>query len=286
MMKNFGDLQTVYLLIGLALSAVVALVFAAPTYAGDPDDTIGPANPNVLVCRRKSDGKYVNLENDAFPGTSGGTIEFDPDEEVNVSKLERECDREGGELEYAAATEIIGYVYEYFPSSDDPDEWYAVPRAGIPVIAEGIDFEIFWISEDNGYYYFYKTRFGSGPILLNLQLPPDATAINPNIRIESTGFSDTWTVYLGFYRGDIEPPDIENLHTPDGEPLPRGDTRFYDNVGLDGKTALPAVGGIKEEQQSMPVMALAAAIAIVLPVIGVITIRRNRQSNKTDDRIK
>ncbi|MCB1318971.1 MAG: hypothetical protein KDK34_01895, partial [Leptospiraceae bacterium] len=144
----------------------------------------------------------------------------------------------------------------------------------------------YWISEDNGYFYFYKTRFGSGPILLNMQLPPGTTAINPNILVESTGREETWTIYFGYYRGDVGPANIEDLRTPDGEPLPMSDSKFYNFTGIDGRSALPAVGGIKEEDNSMTVMAMAAAIAIILPVIGVITIRRNRQSSKTDDRIE
>lgn len=283
LIKHFMRVQMV--LPGL-LAMAVMMVINPPVFAGDPDDTIGPANPNVLVCKSKEDGKYINLENDAFPGTEGGTIDFDPTEDVDVSRLENECEDENGFLEYIAQTEIEGYLYEYVPSPEDPDEWIAIPRPGIPVIAEGIDFEIYWITEKDpaGYFYFYKTRFGSGPILLNAQLPPDATPLNPNIRIESTGFLDTWTVYLGFYRGDVEPPPLEELRTPDGQRLPAADTRFYDNVGLDGKTALPAVGGIKEEKSMIPTIAVAAIVIITLPLVGVIWMRKNKGRDDFEDR--
>lgn len=292
-MKKFSGLYPIYLIVGLTLGLVVILALAGPIQAGDPDGVVGGADLELFECLERGndddgdddehDGEFDSVvdideaRRDIIQRSTGNTAE-------DLESLRGACDRlaEGeGRLVPIERTEIVGYVYEFIPGGED-GEWIAIPVGGIPVAAEGISFEIFWVSEKDGYFYFYKTRFGAGPILLNLQLPPGATAINPNILIESTGLEQTWTIYLGFYRGDTPPPDIEDLRTPDGFPLPMSDSKFYDFTGLDGRSALPAVGGIKEEDKSMPVAALAAIIAIVLPVIGIITIRRNKQSNKPD----
>lgn len=291
-MKAFGRFQPIYLIVVAAL-ALAAMVLAAPIQAGDPDDVVGGYDINDFEClERGNDGDDDDDDNDGDFDTVVDISE--PLREIlrtstgnaaeDVERLRGACDRlaDGeGRLVPIEKTEIEGYVYEFVPGGE-ADEWIAIPRGGIPVVAEGISFEIFWVSEDNGYYYYYKTRFGSGPILLNLQLPPGTTAINPDILIESTGREETWTIPLGFYRGDIPPPNIEDLRTPEGEPLPLGDSEFYDFTGIDGRSALPAVGGIKEEGNSMSVMALAAVVAIILPLIGVVAIRRNRHSNKPE----
>lgn len=292
-MKNFGGLKLTHLIGVLALALAAAFAFAAPIRAGDPDDVVGGYDLAGFECLERSDND--DGDDDKHDGEFDNVVDIDePLREIlrtstgntaeDVERLRGACDRlaDGeGRLVPIEKTEIEGYVYEFIPGGED-GEWIAIPAAGIPVVAEGISFEIFWVSESNGYFYYYKTRFGSGPILLNLQLPPGATAINPNILIESTGMEDTWTIYLGFYRGDTPPPNIEDLRTPDDEPLPMSDSKFYNFTGIDGRSALPAVGGIKEEEESMSVAALAAAIAIILPVIGIVAIRRKKQSNKPD----
>lgn len=292
-MKKLGGLQPIYLIVGLALALVVMLALAGPIHAGDPDEVVGGVDLELFECLERSDND--DGDEDEHDGEFDNVVDIDEarrdiiqrstgDINSDLEALRKICDKlaEGeGRLVPIERTEIVGYVYEFIPGGED-GEWIAIPAAGIPVVAEGISFEIFWVSENNGYFYFYKTRFGSGPILMNMQLPPGATAINPDILIESTGLEDIWTVYLGFYRGDMPPPDIEDLRTPDGFRLPTSDSKFYDFTGIDGRSALPAVGGIKEEEKSMPVAALAAVIAIILPVIGIITIRRNKQSNKMD----
>jgi hypothetical protein len=256
----------------LIFTLALLLTFGMPfsTRAGDPDDVIGPTNPSELVC--VVDGEIVDLDSDAVDGNDNT---LDPDAEVDVEELEDECDDVGGKLEYLHQTEIEGYVYEFVPDPDNPDQWMAIPAAGVPVFAEGIGFEIFWISEKDGFFYFYKTRFGSGPILLNLRLGPDAHPINPNVLIESTGAAETWTVYLGFYRGDVGPKDIDALHTPEGYPLPKGDSSF------DGDGSLPGVGGVLEQEVSLPVIALATLVVIILPAAGIVTLHKSR-SKKTD----
>jgi hypothetical protein len=273
-MKNFYKRYAPHFICALILALLLGQMNILLVRAGDPDDVIGGANPNHLVCI--VDGEVIDLESDAFEEFDEDELEFDPDIEVDLKELEDECEEEGGRLEYVSQTEIEGYVYEFVRNPENPDQWMAIPAAGIPVIAEGVTFEIFWVSESNGFFYFYKTRFGAGPIVLNLRLPPDAHAINPNILIESTGFNDTWTVYLGFYRGDVGPEDIASLRTPEGASLPLGDSSFNDIVGLDGRSALPGVGGVTPEEESKPVMALAALMVILLPVAGVWTLRKNR----------
>ncbi|MCB9078329.1 MAG: hypothetical protein H6631_12090 [Anaerolineaceae bacterium] len=292
-MTNYGRLHPFQLILGFTLALVSALVMVAPIQAGDPDHVVGGFDLRDFECLQRGDNS--DNDNDKHDGEFEDVVDIDQVRDEIISRstgnatddlksLEGACDRlaEGeGRLVPIQKTKIEGYVYEFIPGGED-DGWIAIPAAGIPVVAEGIGFEIYWVSESNGYFYYYKTRFGSGPILLNMQLPPNATAINPNVLIESTGREDTWTIYLGFYRGNTPPPNIEDLRTPDDEPLPMSDSKFYNFTGIDGRSALPAVGGIKEEKESMPVAALAAIVAIILPVIGIITIRRSRQSNKTD----
>ena len=292
-MINYGGLQPFHLIVGLTLALVSVMALVAPVRAGDPDDVVGGYDLRDFECLQRGDND--DNDNNEHDGDFDEVVDIDEarDEIIRQStgntsedleSLRGACDRlaDGeGRLVPIEKTKIEGYVYEFIPGGED-GEWIAIPAAGIPVVAEGISFEIYWVSESNGYFYYYKTRFGSGPILLNLQLPPNSTAINPNILIESTGREETWTIYLGFYRGDTAPPNIEDLRTPDGEPLPISDSAFYNFTGIDGRSALPAVGGIKEEQESRPVAALAAIVAIILPVIGIITIRRSRKSDKTD----
>jgi hypothetical protein len=275
-MRGFYSRHGPQLILALIVGVLSIFSHSFPVRAGDPDDVIGPANPNHLVCIQ--DGEVINLENDAIEGEGGeGIGSFDPDIEVDVRLLEDECEEIDGRLEYLSQTEILGYVYEFVPDPENPGEWIAIPTAGIPVIAEGVTFEIFWISEKDGFFYFYKTRFGAGPVVLNLRLPPDAHPINPDILIESTGFLETWTVYLGFYRGDVGPEDVTQLRTPDGFLLPVGDSRFNDIIGLDGKSALPNVGGVLPQEMPLSLMALAALVVIILPIVGVFTVFNHRR---------
>ncbi|MCB0166211.1 MAG: hypothetical protein KDI79_18415 [Anaerolineae bacterium] len=292
-MINYGGLQPIHLIVGLMLAFVSALALAAPARAGDPDDVVGGFDLRDFECLQR--GNNNDNDNEEHDGDFDQVVDIDQARDEIISRstgnatedlkdLEGACDRLAkgeGRLVPIQKTKIEGYVYEFIPGGED-DEWIAIPAAGIPVVAEGISFEIYWVSESNGYFYFYKTRFGSGPILLNMQLPPNTTAINPNILIESTGREETWTIYFGFYRGNTPPPNIEDLRTPDDEPLPVSDSAFYNFTGIDGRSALPAVGGIKEERESTPVAALAAIVAIILPVIGIITIRRSRKADKID----
>ncbi|MCG3210598.1 MAG: hypothetical protein FOGNACKC_04229 [Anaerolineae bacterium] len=261
--------------------------------AGDPDKTVGPMDIDLFECmeRQGDDGEKkdpwavisIDKERNDIKKKSTGNVQDD------INALEKACRRKGNDsfLRPIEKTKIEGFVYEFHPENpDDPahSEWFAVPSQQVPVIAKGVGFEIFWVSEPNGYFYFYKTRFGKGPIILNLRLPEDAHAINPNIVIESTGFEETWTVFLGFYRGDVAPPRVDQLKTPDGNYLPFTDSRFssYESiVGLDGESSLPGVGGELPQATSVAVIVLAAAVVLILVGVGVRTLRRPGRSPDT-----
>lgn len=276
-------------LIILSLTPViigVGIIFInpLPVYAGDPEDIIGPVNLDKLECvERRQEGDSnkepfevvdIDTEREVIKRKSRGDLVQD------ARDLEDVCIHKGKDsfLRAIAKTQIEGYVYEFHPV--DPEnpaesEWFAVPSKDVPVIAEGVTFEIFWGSEPDGYFYFYKTRFGEGPIMLNLRLPEDAHPVNPDILIESTGLEETWTVFLGFYRGDVPPPNIDQLKTPDGNLLPFGNTTYESIVGLDGKSALPGVGGVLPQATSPWVVVLASIMLIALPTAGMYTLRRN-----------
>jgi hypothetical protein len=84
-------------------------------------------------------------------------------------------------------------------------------------------------------------------------------------------------VFLGFYRGDVPPPRIDQLQTPDGNFLPFSSSKFssYDSiVGLDGKSALPGVGGVLLGSGSSTSLVIAGLFLILLGVAGAITLRR------------
>jgi hypothetical protein len=260
------------------------LIFAnfALSHAGDPDDVIGGMNIEKFECleTENDDGEEKDPLEPVDISQDIEQIKKDSkgDWEEDLAKLEDACDDKtnAGILVPIQKTKIEGKVFEFLPQNpSDPANsgWYAIPAQGIPVIAEGITFEIFWVSEENGFFYFYKTRFGEGPILLNLRVPPNGHAINPNILIESTGEDEVWTVFLGFYRGDVPPPQLDQLQTPNGNFLPFGDSSF------DPATGLPGVGGVLPQQKSLPVVALAAALSLALPLAGVYKIRKDRSKD-------
>jgi hypothetical protein len=275
--------------LSVALIGALLLVFANidPVQAGDPEDIIGPVNLDKLECVEKRDEsdstkepfEVVDIDQERIDIQERSTGDLVQD----AKDLEKACIRNGDDafIRAIAKTQIDGFVYEFHPEDpDNPAEsgWFAVPSRDVPVIAEGVTFEIFWGSEPDGSFYFYKTRFGEGPIMLNLRLPEDAHQINPDILIESSGLEETWTVFLGFYRGDVPPPNIDALRTPDGNSLPQGNTTFESIVGLDGMSALPGVGGVLGHQESPPVMVLAIVVLVVLPAAGMVTLRRNQST--------
>jgi hypothetical protein len=235
--------------------------------------------------------------------------------------LESECDDvvdeedegEEGKIVPVTNTRIEGKVFEFHPrdpNNPSQSEWFAVPSKNVMIQAKGIDFEIYWGSGEEGGYLFQN--LGAGPIILNLQLPPDAHPINPDVVIFSTGGSvesgeggklvdvhETWTVFLGFYRGDVPPPDPVNLKTPNGNFLPFLTLADIETMSQCGYSELPAiaekylppevradifgmpdVGGTLEDKTSVIILILASIMAVGLPVMGIVKVRRDRSHDK------
>ena len=273
-----------FAVIGLALG--LALAHTTTTHAGDPVDIPGGWNIDKMECLelREEDGSPkeepeevdIDEEREEIKDKSQG------DNNADIAELEAICDNMTREHIFRPIqkTNIEGFVFEFHPvdpSNPAESEWIAAPSHSVPVFATGIGFQIFWVSEPDGYFYFYKTRFGEGPIVLNLKLPEDAHPINPNILIESTGEEETWTVFLGFYRGDIPPPHVDQLKTPNGNFLPFANTRFDGIVGIDSKLILPGVGG-ELPQETSPIIVTIAATLIVIALLGTgfYTLRRKQ----------
>jgi hypothetical protein len=268
----------------LALLLLPGLLLFTPVQAGDPDWTIQPGDKNFLVCATEAHEVFP-IDNDAF--NSGGEVtefDFDPDKDVDVKQLEKECNdsNEGydeAELrtEFLQQTRIEGYVFEFHPNPAAPGGWMASPSRDVPVVASGPGFEVVWGSEKDGQYFF--NNFGAGPITLDLRLPPDAHPINPNITIMSRSFSEIWTVDLAFYRGNYPPPNVEEISLP--PEYPRGKLVPADTIiEVDEETGqiviMPNVGGVLPLDQSAATITLATLILIVLPTAGIITLRRKR----------
>lgn len=250
---------------------------------------------------------------------------FDPTDaqefNAHLKDLESACDEavddsdpgEEGRVVPITNTRIEGFVYEFHPrdpANPAQSEWYAVPSKSVMVQAKGIDFEIYWGSGEEGGYIFQ--HLGAGPIILNLQLPPDAHPINPDVVVFASGGSvesgenqrlvdvhETWTVFLGFYRGNVPPPDPANLKTPDGNFLPFLTLEDIEQMSECGYSELPAiaekylppevradifgmpdVGGTLEDKTSLIVMILASVMAVALPVVGIVKVRRHRSDEK------
>lgn len=270
----------------VAVALFLFLVFASLARAGDPDQTVGGIDVNHYVCA-DDNHLVVDLENDAAT-FSGDTLFFDRSKTVNLEKLIAECKEAEEELdinltiEPVRQTRIEGIVYEFHPDPSAPGGWRGVPSRDVPVVASGPGFEIFWGSEKDGFFYF--DNLGAGPVTFNLRLPPDAHPINPNITVITDGFADISSgVYLGFYRGDMPPPDITAIVTPLGIPLPPANFTFENEEGgdfsLSDLTGMPSVGGVLPQRPSIYTIALALIIVIILPVAGFLKVRRTRPEN-------
>ena len=283
MKQNLLKLQAV-----ITLLLLFSFVIAIPAQAGEPDKTVGPGNPNLLVC---ADGhKIVPLDSDAFTGYSNETASFDPTIEVDVKKLKDDCERAQKSarnsgldvhyhVEYLQQTRIQGAVFEFHPDSNAPGGWMAVRSYSVPVIASGPGFEVTVGSDKDGSYFF--DNLGAGPVTLNLGLPPDAHPLNPNIIVMSRSFLEIWYVDLGFYRGDIPPENLEELRLPadyDRSTLLPPDTII--EIDESGNISyMPNVGGVLPPSRSITIVALAAILLIVLPIFGLTQLRRKRQAN-------
>ena len=227
---------------------------------------------------------------------------FNPydDKEFNsyLRRLERECKKEDdrGVIVPIADTRVEGYVYEFHPvdpANPATSEWFSVPSKDVMVRARGITFEIYWGAGNEGYFYF--PNLGAGPITVDLQLPKDVHPINKDVVIFSSGLEETWTLFMGFYRGDVPPPNPAQLKTPDGNFLPFvtladieamskcGSTEFPEvagdallPVGVIGSSdaILPNVGGVVQEPQNWVVPIIAIVVLALLSIAGLHTVRK------------
>jgi hypothetical protein len=218
-----------------------------------------------------------------------------------LSDLERECKAQDprGIIVPITDTKIEGTVYEFHPrdpANPATSEWFGVPSRDVMLRARGITFEIYWGSNSEGYYVFQN--LGAGPITINLELPKDAHPINKDVVIFSSGLEETWTVFMGFYRGDVAPPDPISLKTPGGNYLPFVTMADIEQMSRCGSpqlpdiasralsppqtvgqsdAAMPNVGGVLQSQENWVIVILAIVILVGLPVAGFYTVRRPPQ---------
>lgn len=325
-MESYGQglMKRTILILGMAL--VLATGYPRAVEAGEPTGKIGPLNPTMFRCVDKNDSRVIIKDNielakiqeivDNDPttldsmctSTTVSDFGFDTTDGAQMNafldSLKDECDDEGGRLIKIEDTRIEGFVYEFHPDVQNPGEWFPVPSRDVPVIAQGIDFEVFWGSAEDGSFYF-PNGFGAGPIILSLRLPPDAHPVNPNVVINSTGLDETWTVFLGFYRGDTPPQDVTQLKAPNGSFLPfttLADLEMLSQCGyidlpevaeavlpsipppstLTDTVEMPNVGGILPHQQPTGVILLAVILAVVLPAAGIYRLRQNRAKKNSN----
>jgi hypothetical protein len=159
---------------------------------------------------------------------------------------------------------IVGYVYDY--STGPP-----VARRDIIVKLDGCSWSAQWGTDDFGYFYF--NNLGQGDAKVNLQLPPGGHMVNPNVIVQTSGLTQTYTVYLGFYFGDKSPTGP--LTTPDGKSLTglNGGTLPVPPPGpTPGAAPLPDVGGTLPD--SYLIIGLSAMLLLLLPVAGLAELPR------------
>jgi hypothetical protein len=274
--------------VGVVFTLILTLFLVTPTWAGDPDTTVGGINPNHYVCLTE-DNKVVDLENDAVTVSDDDTVTFDPDKTVDLNKLKDECKDEEDErdedlkVDVARQSRLEGYVFEFHPDPSAPGGWLGVRSQDVPVVITGPGFEVFKGSDKDGSFYF--DNLGAGPVTFNLRLPADAHALNPNITVWTDGFlTVTSGIYLAFYRGDMPPPDLEAIQSPDGVPLPPANFTFENVDGsgtfsLNELTGMPSVGGVLAKQPSIFTIGLALVIVVALPIVGILKLRRARSDN-------
>jgi hypothetical protein len=158
---------------------------------------------------------------------------------------------------------IEGYVYDFTTG---------IPKGikDIGVTLDGCSWTAQWSTDDNGHFFF--NNLGQGAAKVTLQLPSDGHAINPNVIVETSGEDDTYTVYLGFYRGNVVP--AATFRTPDDQML-------------TGVVATPVPGATPSDGASIPGVGgdfpdpyheswLSAALLLLLPAAGLMAVARRR----------
>jgi len=164
----------------------------------------------------------------------------------------------------ANSSSIVGYVYDY--STGGP-----VPIKDLGVKLTGCSWSAVWGTDDNGYFFF--NNLGEGPAYVNLQLPPNGHAINPNVLVNTSGMTDTYTVYLGFYVGD-QPP-LGELKTPDGRSLTGiNEITVTELPDSTSGAVMPDVGGVFPD--SYLIIGLSAVFLVSLPMAGMSHLVRRR----------
>jgi hypothetical protein len=140
------------------------------------------------------------------------------------------------------------------------------------VTLTGCSWDAVWGTDENGYFYF--NNLGQGSAYVNLQLPPNGHAINPNVLVNTSGMTDTYTVYMGFYVGD-QPP-LGELKTPDGKWLTgiNEQTVTLPPTTTPDGTIMPDVGGTFPD--SYLIIGLSAVLLLFLPVAGLTELARQR----------
>lgn len=173
-----------------------------------------------------------------------------------------DCSGGGSATPVPNTSSIVGYAYDF---STGP----AVPRKDINVTLTGCSWSAIWGTDDNGYFYFHN--LGAGKAHVAVQLPPGGHAVNPNVIVETSGLTQTYTVYLGYYTGD---PPLGELKTPDGKSLTGINEVFVTlppETTPDGST-LPDVGGTFPD--SYLVIGMSALLLISLPFAGLAQVGR------------
>ncbi len=152
---------------------------------------------------------------------------------------------------------IVGFVYDY--TTGPP-----VPVKGMGVTITGCSWSADWGTDDHGYFYF--NNLGEGAAYVNLQLPPNGQAINPNVLVQTSGLTKTYTVHMGFFVGDAAPTGP--FTAPDGTPLTGsgGAPIVAPPEASPDEAPLPDVGGTLPD--SFLVIGLSVALLLLLPVAG------------------
>jgi len=153
---------------------------------------------------------------------------------------------------------IVGYIYDY--STGPP-----VGRRDVAVKLTGCSWDANWSTDDNGYFFF--NDLGQGDAHVNVQLPPGGHAINPNVLVQTSGMTETYTVYLGYYLGDT--PPAGPFKTPDGKSLSGSSTVAPPGSSSDG-ALMPSVGGAPPVSD----LVLSAGLLMLLPVAGLVRLTR------------
>ncbi len=158
---------------------------------------------------------------------------------------------------------IEGYVYDFTTG---------IPKGikGIGVTLTGCSWTAQWSTDDNGHFFF--NNLGEGPAHVTMQLPSDGHAVNPDVIVETSGEDDTYTVFLGFYRGNIVP--AASFRTPDDQMLTGVvETPKPGATPSDG-ASIPGVGG--DFPDPYHESWLSAALLLLLPAAGLMAVARRR----------